>query len=271
MVFVCLCIYASFGNHIYLVCLCITLFRNDWKTAKIITNNIEKYFTETLDQPEGCAYAMYKKHGTALRGLQKENVEFDLKDYLEQVHDIPNPEKYISPDPKLKKMLDAISVDKWVFTASVSEHAMRCMNLLGVGECFTDHPVIDVRVTEFYTKHDPEAYELAALKAGQPDMSQCYIVDDSTSNIKAAKQMGWNTVLVGHMSRDGKDMRKFEFADHVIDTIHELPSVWPHLFALNKGRSPQTETKRDDAKSKGVSTAEPKKKNSKKKKSKKAD
>jgi FMN phosphatase YigB (HAD superfamily) len=149
-----------------------------------------------------------------------------------------------------------------VFTASVTEHAARCIQLLGLTECFADHPIIDVRATQFYTKHDAEAYLLAAKCAGQNDMKQCYIVDDSTSNIRAAKKVGWNTVLVGFTSRDGKDMRGFEYADHVIDTLHDLPSVWPHLFAAQC-----------DIEEKKVPEAAPKekKKTSRSKKRRKAD
>ena len=42
----------------------------------------------------------------------------------------------------------------------------RCMDLLGVTSCF-QNPVIDVRATQFYTKHDERAYALAERLAGQ--------------------------------------------------------------------------------------------------------
>uniref|UniRef100_A0A7S2X8T7 Pyrimidine 5-nucleotidase n=1 Tax=Lotharella oceanica TaxID=641309 RepID=A0A7S2X8T7_9EUKA len=218
-----------------------TLYRNDWKVAKMITKNIDDYFTTKLKMPEGKAYELYKKHGTALRGLQQEKVEFDLDDFLKTVHDLPEAKSYIKEDPSLKTMIESIKVDKWVFTASVSEHATRCMKLLGVEGCFT-HPIIDVRATEFFTKHHKESYELAMKIAGQTDPSLCYIVDDSWSNIKAAKECGWNTALVGLKSRDGKDATEWPHADHVIADLKDLQKVWPHLFidATKENGAPAT-------------------------------
>ena len=251
---------SSSGPTLYIDC-DDTMYRNDWKVAKMITDNIEEYVTKKLKLPEGKAYELYKKHGTALRGLQQEKlVEFDEDDFLEKVHHLPEAKRYIQPDPKLKAVLNAIRVDKWVFTASVSEHARRCMDLLGVTSCF-QNPVIDVRATQFYTKHDERAYALAERLAGQRDPRNCYIVDDSWSNIRAAKNRGWNTALVGLKSRDGKDARTHcKAADHIVADLKNLPDVWPHLFAS----SPRPAA-RDEAKQ----SPKPRKKS--KKKSRKAD
>eukprot|EP00467_Chlorarachnion_reptans_P002936 CAMPEP_0114526392 /NCGR_PEP_ID=MMETSP0109-20121206/22992_1 /TAXON_ID=29199 /ORGANISM="Chlorarachnion reptans, Strain CCCM449" /LENGTH=290 /DNA_ID=CAMNT_0001708155 /DNA_START=35 /DNA_END=907 /DNA_ORIENTATION=- len=207
-----------------------TLYRNEnWEVAKMITENIEAYVTDKLHLPSGKAYELYKKHGTALRGLQMEKIDFDLDDFLKTVHDLPDAKKYIKQDAALRDMLNSVSVDKWVFTASTREHATNCMNLLGVARCFSN-PVIDVRAAKFNTKHSPECYKHAMRIANVREASQCYIVDDSWSNIKTAKEMGWNTALVGLKSRDGKDATKYPHADHVIADLKELPRVWPHLF-----------------------------------------
>lgn len=55
------------------------MFRNEnWEIAKMITDNIDTYVTKKLNLPSGKAFELYKKHGTALRGLQMEKIEFDL-------------------------------------------------------------------------------------------------------------------------------------------------------------------------------------------------
>lgn len=43
-------------------------------TANLITEAIEGYCTKTLGLPDGEAYALYKRHGTAIKGLILENI-----------------------------------------------------------------------------------------------------------------------------------------------------------------------------------------------------
>mmetsp|Transcript_3016 Transcript_3016/g.4367 ORF Transcript_3016/g.4367 Transcript_3016/m.4367 type:complete len:281 (-) Transcript_3016:3-845(-) len=211
-----------------------TLYRNEkWEVATMITDNIENYVTKKLGLPKGRAYELYKKHGTCLRGLQNEGFEFDLEDFLKTVHELPNAKEYIKEDPDLKEVLNRVKVDKWVFTASTNEHATRCIKLLGISSCF-ENPIIDVRAANWHTKHSEECYVAAMRIAGVSDPDECYIVDDSWSNIKAAKKMGWKTALVGFKSRDGRDAKENPDADHVIADLKDLPSVWPELFHEEK-------------------------------------
>eukprot|EP00466_Bigelowiella_natans_P003625 jgi/Bigna1/53754/estExt_Genewise1Plus.C_230179 len=225
-----------------------TLYRNEnWEVAKLITRNIDDYVTQKLGLPSGKAYELYKKHGTCLRGLQQEEIKFDLDDFLKTVHEIPK----IEEDPDLKKMLNRITVDKWVFTASIKEHATNCIEHLGVEKCF-ENPIIDVRAAKFHTKHSIECYQHAMEIAKNGDPSLCYIVDDSWSNIKTAKKIGWNTALIGLKSRDGKDALKYmsDFADHIIADVKELPKIWPELFEREQKSSPNGARRRKSSKGK---------------------
>jgi phosphoglycolate phosphatase-like HAD superfamily hydrolase len=48
--------------------------------------------------------------------------------------------------------------------------------------------------------------------------------------MKAAKAVGWQTVLVGRHARDSGEFIECEHADHAVDTVHELQKIMPHLF-----------------------------------------
>jgi FMN phosphatase YigB (HAD superfamily) len=111
------------------------------------------------------------------------------------------------------------------------------MDLLGIGTCF-QHPTIDVRAVEFFTKHNPECYGKAMAIAGVTDPSTCMLLDDSTSNMKAAKAAGWQTVLVGKTSRDDGSVLECPEADYIIDTILEVEALLPHLFATAADATP---------------------------------
>eukprot|EP00526_Cylindrotheca_closterium_P015746 CAMPEP_0113621472 /NCGR_PEP_ID=MMETSP0017_2-20120614/10973_1 /TAXON_ID=2856 /ORGANISM="Cylindrotheca closterium" /LENGTH=265 /DNA_ID=CAMNT_0000531219 /DNA_START=58 /DNA_END=855 /DNA_ORIENTATION=- /assembly_acc=CAM_ASM_000147 len=226
-----------------------TLYRDDWKVAVALTKKINDYTTNVLKLPDGKAYELYKKYGTCLRGLQVEGLgvgqpDFDTEAMLFQIHDQLPISEAIPPNPDLKSMLKRIDLERvspCVFTASIQEHATRCMQALGIYDSFivkNQFPIIDVRSVNFYTKHDVEALEFAQKIVQCPVdySSRCILVDDSQTNIRVAKQAGWQTVLVGHKTRDGKSQLDFEYADHVIDKVTELEEILPHLFVMsNKG------------------------------------
>jgi putative hydrolase of the HAD superfamily/pyrimidine and pyridine-specific 5'-nucleotidase len=59
--------------------------------AQRITASIGKYCSENLGLPEGEPYNLYKKHGTCLRGLVKENIKHDREDFLQVRNDLTPP------------------------------------------------------------------------------------------------------------------------------------------------------------------------------------
>lgn len=225
----------SFLMYLFLDC-DDTLYQDDWKLADVITKRINSYTTEKLGLDHGRAYELYRRHGTCLRGLQMENIPCDVEDFLDTVHTTLPIRDHIQPDLELKQMLSRIRTDQvstCIFTASIREHAIRCMEALGVYQEFQDKPIIDVRAVNFYTKHDREALEYAQGIMGcdgERDSHKCILVDDSQTNIRVAKLAGWQTVLIGHKSRDGKCQRNFEYADLVIDKITDLEKALPEIF-----------------------------------------
>lgn len=70
------------------------------------------------------------------------------------------------------------------------------------------------------------------------DPSQCLFLDDSTSNMRAAKAVGWRTVLVGQHARDSGDFINCEHADHAVDKIHDVRRIMPELFAPVEDAAP---------------------------------
>lgn len=207
------------------------LYKNDWKVANMLTAKIEEFCSAKMNMKEGYAYELYKKYGTCLRGMQEEGLmdEALLEEYLEFCHDIPLHE-HIGPDPELRDMLESITLPKWVFTASTKPHATRCLELLGIGDLFEG--IIDVRAVDWLTKHNPDAYRKAMNIAGvTQDPAQCLFLDDSTSNMRAAKAVGWRTVLVGRHARDSGEFIQCEHADLAIDKVHQLRKVVPELFS----------------------------------------
>jgi len=204
------------------------LYKNDWRTANALTAKIESITTRELGLDEGAAYALYKKYGTCLRGLMEEKILRDdasVDDFLIRAHDVP---LEIERDEALRGMLERIKTPKWVFTASAAAHARRCLAALGIDDLFEG--IIDVRAVGFETKHSPKAYEAAMRIAGVEDPAACLFLDDSVSNMKTARAVGWTNVLVGTHARDGGELIVCEHADHIIGTVHEFEALMPEHF-----------------------------------------
>ena len=204
------------------------LYQNDWKTAQKITNSIAAY-TATLGVSKEKAYDLYKTHGTCLKGMLVEGIIDDagVEDYLTKVHDIDYSD--IGADPELRATLAKVRAPSWIFTASTREHALRCMTKLGVAD-LPWREIIDTRSCKLETKHARSSFEAAMKVANVSDPAACVFCDDSVKNIKAAKAIGWRTVLVGDRDRDTGKPLECEAADFRVSSLHSLPAVLPECF-----------------------------------------
>mmetsp|Transcript_28580 Transcript_28580/g.32815 ORF Transcript_28580/g.32815 Transcript_28580/m.32815 type:complete len:458 (-) Transcript_28580:84-1457(-) len=210
------------------------LYFDGWKLADKLTEKIEKWCTVKKKLPAGEAYQLYKKHGTALKGLlaegHMEETEEEIDQYLADVHDIPIDE-HLSIDNELREMILNIdpTIPKYIFTASVRAHAERCLCALGIEDLFVD--IIDVKSCNLATKHSTEAFEKALKIVGcVKDPETCLFLDDSTKNIATAQSLGIRSFLVGRVGRDcGKPITS-EHAEHEMDRIHDFPNCVPEIF-----------------------------------------
>eukprot|EP00929_Paragymnodinium_shiwhaense_P058586 TRINITY_DN29340_c0_g1_i1.p1 TRINITY_DN29340_c0_g1~~TRINITY_DN29340_c0_g1_i1.p1 ORF type:complete len:254 (+),score=53.70 TRINITY_DN29340_c0_g1_i1:270-1031(+) len=216
------------------------LYKNDWNTAKHLTVRISDYCTKVLGLPDGKAYELYKQYGTALRGLVEEKLieEKNVDDYLLYAHDVSLDD--IAPDPRLKELIQAVPYPRWVFTAASREHAQRCLERLGLPEdlflgiiAASSRDCIDK--VGYVTKHDPRCFSFAMETAGvaEADAAGCVLLDDSTTNLKAAKEFGWQTVLVGIHARDTGALIDCPSADVAVETIHGVKEAMPRLFGAS--------------------------------------
>lgn len=209
------------------------LYFDGWKLASKLTSKIEEWCVSKKGLPPGKAYELYKKHGTALKGLLAEGymneTEKEIDEYLADVHDIPISE-HLSIDNELRNMLLKIdpSIPKYIFTASVRDHAERCLRALGIEDLFVD--IIDVKSCNLATKHSTEAFEAALQIAGVQDPDTCIFLDDSKKNLAIASSMGIRSFLVGRIGRDCGTPIDSEHAEKVLERIHHLPNSIPEIF-----------------------------------------
>lgn len=154
-----------------------------------------------------------------------------ISEYLEAVHDV-GVETVLKPNERLRSMLESLdpSLPKFIFTASVKSHAVRCLKALGIDHLFPPSNIIDTRVCGYQTKHSQSSFRKAQEFAGVPDPGGCVFFDDSVKNLRAAKEQGWRGFLVGRVGRDDGKPVKCDEAEAMIDDILKARDAVPEIF-----------------------------------------
>jgi putative hydrolase of the HAD superfamily len=162
-----------------------------------IRARINAYLRERMgfpsDQIESLREGYFREYGTTLRGLQAHH-QVDTDEYLAFVHDVPL-HQYLHPDPELRRAIQAIPAQKYIFTNADARHANRVLDATGLQGLFTG--IIDVHAIAPYCKPMPESFALALKAAGSPDPHACVLLDDQARITQAARLLGMYTVLVG--------------------------------------------------------------------------
>mmetsp|Transcript_28858 Transcript_28858/g.35523 ORF Transcript_28858/g.35523 Transcript_28858/m.35523 type:complete len:435 (-) Transcript_28858:231-1535(-) len=211
-----------------------TLYQNGYKTERMLTKRIGEVSERLFNLTEEVIFALYQEHGTTIRGLiDKDYVGIsDIQEALLEFHDVDLSD--VRPASGLREMIESVKKRRFIFTASIREHAERCLERLGIEDLFED--IIDAHACEYYSKHSDHAFKTAMQIAGAEHHFQCILLDDSMRNITTAHHLGWHTVCVGMKDRNGNE--KFpEHSDFHIDTVLELPDIIPQLFAFGKAKS----------------------------------
>lgn len=180
---------------------------------------INQFIQENLNLPPESITIMrdelFHKYGTTLRGLQIV-YGVDPYHYLNYVHNIPL-EEYLQPNPALRGVLSQINARMAIFTNSDQNHALRVLDRLNLAGIF--ERIIDVMDVAPYCKPQPEAFRQALRLLGNPEPSQCVIIEDSVRNVTTAREMGFHTILVGNPV--GAD----HLADAQIASLEELADL----------------------------------------------
>ncbi len=205
--------------------------------SRRITRRIAGALGVSEDEARIVQRALWRKHGTSLRGLQVEH-GLDPEPFLADVHDVPV-EELLTPDPALAAMLAALPGERHVFTNGPSEFVARVLARLGVAPLFTR--VFDIRHADFVPKPDPYPYARALAALGA-DPKTIVMVDDAPQNLAQARALGlWTVWLRSPNSLAGgsagasvaaRSDRAEQLAPHeTIDLLVDLPAAVERLSA----------------------------------------
>lgn len=189
---------------------------------------VEKLGIDAATAPDLCS-ELYRKYGTSMAGLVASGYKFDFDEYHRFVHG-RLPYHILHPDLVLKNLLLSMPQRKLVFTNGDKVHAFKVLSKLGLEDCF-EHVLCFESFNpkdNFHSslpivcKPSLEVFHRAVQLAGV-DPSKTLFFDDSHRNIKGAKAIGLQTVLVGSSTR-------VEGADHAIESIHNIREAIPEIW-----------------------------------------
>jgi len=147
----------------------------------------------------------------------------------------------IQPNPSIRKLFQDIDRSKtrvWALTNAYKTHAMRVLKILEVDDLIDGLVFCDYEDSDFSCKPERDYYDQALAKAGITDPSKCYFIDDSRSNVDAAKEFGWGHCI--HFCERGLSATEGgiemtighneDLKDDAVATLEDLRKVWSELF-----------------------------------------
>ncbi|PSR76292.1 HAD-like domain-containing protein [Coniella lustricola] len=199
---------------------------------------INGYFEKHLNLPREDAIRLhseyYRNYGLAIAGLIRHH-QIDPLDFNAKVDDALPLDSMIRPRLGLKKMLaeiDRSRVKLWLFTNAYVSHARRVVRLLEIEEYFEGITYCDYAAKRFVCKPDRDMYVKAMREAGVDRAKDCFFVDDSYLNCKAAQELGWTAA---HLVEDGSlEVPRTPASTYQIEHIEELRIVFSQLFRTGK-------------------------------------
>lgn len=133
----------------------------------------------------------WQTHGTTLAGLMREH-DLDPTPYLRHVHEIDL--SALTPDPDLRRRIEALPGRKVVFTNGSRRHAERVVDARGLTDAFDT--LFGIEDANYQPKPDRAAFE-TVFSAAKIEPATAAMFEDDPRNLRAPHEMGLATVLVG--------------------------------------------------------------------------
>lgn len=176
------------------------LYPRSTKIHDMMQVMIHQYFKQTLQLDDEEAHRLhieyYTQYGLALEGLVRHH-KVDALAYNTQVDDALALKDVLEPNPALRAMLHRVNprFRRWLLTNAYRNHALRCVLLVGIGDCFDGLTFCDYAKLPIVCKPMDPYFADAFAKANVGNLAECYFVDDSGLNCRAGLDLGIGTVI----------------------------------------------------------------------------
>lgn len=192
-----------------------TLFnKNETSTFAQLNRNAVALVAELMNvdpaRAEQIMHGFLLQYGSTIQGLIQSQIEFSIETFLTRLHDIDISD--IGPDVRLREALLRIPQEIYLYTNCCQSYALRVLAQLGIADLVEN--IFDIHLSRYVSKPAPASF-VTFLQHFRLDPAECLLVDDSKSNLSAAKQMGMKTLYVDH---DG-DFSHEHFIDYATQDL----------------------------------------------------
>jgi putative hydrolase of the HAD superfamily len=188
-----------------------------------INRSMTAYLQQHLNLDEQAADALrvdyWRRYGATLHGLMRHHGT-DPDHFLWHTHQFPELPKMVVYEPQLRKVLQRLPGNKFVFSNAPKHYAQAVLKLLGIDDLFDDLFAIE------HTRYQPKpsiAGFMRLLHKHRLNPARCVMIEDAAENLQAAKRLGMRTVWVNPTQRAPA------YVDVKIRTVMELPRVLSRL------------------------------------------
>lgn len=205
------------ADHVWLFDLDNTLHRADTHVFPHLNRTMTRYIEELLALDTSAASEVrqryWRRYGATLLGLMR-NHGVDPHHFLRETHRFPDLLAMIVREPLLGSVLRRLPGRKMVFSNAPARYARAVLDVLGVSSHFDD--VFSIESTRFQPKPSLQGFRRLLARHGLR-ARQCIMVEDTLTNLRAAKRLGMRTVWVDRSARAPR------YVDINVTHVSQLP------------------------------------------------
>jgi putative hydrolase of the HAD superfamily len=141
--------------------------------------------------------AYWLRYGATLLGLMRHHAT-DPQHFLRDTHQLPDLERMLVREPRLRPALACLPGRKFVFSNAPVHYSQAVLRALGIADLFDD--VYTIERTRYRPKPDSYGF-LRLCRAEHLKPRRCIMVEDTLANLRTAKKLGMTTVWVTRRAR----------------------------------------------------------------------
>ncbi len=183
------------------------------QVSKKMTKYISNKLNLSLEKAKELQRNYFHKYNTSLNGLM---IHHDIKpkEFLKYVHDIDL--SFMKKDFVLRKELEGLKLNKFIFTNGSKEHAINITKHLGIDDLFDG--LFDIVDAEFSPKPTEKAFNLM-IKKFKINPRETLYIEDIAKNLSIGKEKGAFTAWLINDEYWGKKESDKEFIDYKIKNL----------------------------------------------------
>ena len=185
------------------------------QVSKRMTSFISERLKIDLNEAKQLQTDYFYKYNTSLNGLM---IHHDIppQEFLKYVHSIDL--SFMKEDKVMRKELENLDMEKFIFTNGSAEHAENILTHLGIYDLFGRDKVFDIQDGGYIPKPEAKTFDLMVKKFGINPKETIYI-EDIAKNLSIGYERGCTTVWLINDEHFGKiDSDKY-YISHKIENL----------------------------------------------------